>query len=211
MTMTRSSRYVSFGAAAVVGFALVTLIAVLQGGKPEARRVDIAVSPPKSETRISLMYVGSPYCAWSTRPDVMAAVDVIKQRLRDYALENDMGFVALGVATTVEAEAGLRHLNATTDFDVLSVGEHTANAITLDYFWNEGLVPSTPQILVSLRKITWADRGALPGQFTGSVVRRLGQARGAAALMAWASSGNVLPPSSTIENLSSLKYKLTTP
>lgn len=208
MTVTRTSRYVSFVGAAVVGFTLVTVIAVLKGGESDARRVDIAVEPPKSETRISLMYIGSPDCAWSTRSDVMAAVDVIKQRLRDYALENGMGFVALGVATTVESGAGLRHLNATTDFDVLSVGEHTANAITLDYFWNEGLAPSTPQILVSMREITWTDRGTLPGEFAGSVVRRLGRANGAAALMAWASSSNILPPSSTIENPSSfLKYK----
>ncbi|WP_420462906.1 hypothetical protein [Candidatus Palauibacter sp.] len=187
----------------VVGLALVSLIQVFHGDQSDASRVNNEVTPPKSETRLSLIYVGSPDCSWSTRPDVMDAVNIIKQRLRNYALENDMGFAALGVATTANSRAGLRHLNALTQFDVVSIGEHTANAITLDYFWNEGLAPSTPQILVLQREITWADRGALPGEFAGSVVRRLGRASGASALMEWASSSRILPPSSTVVNPSS--------
>lgn len=196
MTATRRSVYVSFVAAVFVGFMLVSVARVFPRTEPGLLRFDTDVTPPKSETRLSLIYVGSPDCSWSTRSEVMGAVRTIGDRLRGYALENGMGFTTLGVATTADARDGFRHLDAVADFDVVSVGEHTANAITLDYFWGAGLPPSTPQVLVLRREITWADRGALPGEFTGSVVRRLGRASGAATLLAWASSPKVLPPSS---------------
>jgi hypothetical protein len=192
---TRRGAFAAFMAALLVGFSAVFLGQLAYRNQPVDRRVEDDVTPPRSETRLSFIYVGGPDCWWSTRPEVMDAVRSIKQLLHRYALENDMRFTTLGVATTGDSRAGIKHLDALTDFDVVSVGAHTLNPITLDYFWNEGLAPSTPQILVLHRKITWADRGGLPGEFAGSIAQRIGRVSGASGLAAWVSSGRILPPS----------------
>lgn len=154
---------------------------------------------PESETRLWFVYVGSPTCPWSTLPETATAVKKLENRLRRYANNQGIGFTALGVANTTDFRAGLAHLGDLGNFDDISIGDHRSNAITLDYLWNEGLVPSTPQIVLFERVVHRSDRGSLPGDFAGTSIQRLRHAAGLSALSDWASSSEILTPSTILQ------------
>ena len=158
------------------------------------------------DTRLWFVYIGSPDCPWSTLPETQEAVRSLKNRLWRYAVDENMGFTALGVVNAVDFDAGLDHLRPLGRFDNVSIGEPRSNAITLDYFWNAGLVPSTPQVALFERTILRSDRGSLPPDFAGTTVRRLRHASGSSALSAWAASSDVLVPSKR----SHVEHSLTT-
>lgn len=117
-------------------------------------------------------------------------------RVANHAGERGVGFSALGLVTTRDFRRGLDHLKHLRDFDEISIGEHASNAISLDYFWNEGLTPSTPQIVVFERVTHLSVQDSLSAAFAGSQIRRLGRATGLAALTQWAASDRPMPPSS---------------
>lgn len=150
---------------------------------------------PESDARLWFVYVGSPACPWSTLPETAKAVKTLEHRLRLYAEDQGIGFTSLGVANTTDLRAGLAHLADLGDFDDVSIGDHRSNAITLDYLWNEGLVPSTPQIVLFERVVYRSDRGSLPGDFAGTSIQRLRHAAGLSALSEWAASKEILTPS----------------
>lgn len=189
-----------FAAAVGLGWLSVTLLRpALHESTPALSRVAPTTpslpAAPSDEARLWFVYVGSPDCGWSTRPEAGEAVKAIESRLRRLASEQGLGFTALGVATTRDLDAGLDHLHEVGRFDEVSIGGHTSNAITLDYFWNEGLTPSTPQVVVFERVVRRSDRGSLTGAFGGTEIRLVGRATGLSALTAWARSTRMLPPS----------------
>ena len=189
-----------FAAAVALGWLGVTL---LRPTPSEATSASSRVTPttpspptaPADEKRLWFVYVGSPDCGWSTQPAAREAVKSIESRLRRLANEQGLGFTALGVVTTRNLDAGLDHLHEVGRFDEVSIGGHTSNAITLDYFWNEGLTPSTPQVVVFERVVRRSDRGSLTDAFGGTDIRLMGRATGLSALTAWARSTRMLPPS----------------
>ena len=191
---------VGFAAAAGLGWLAMTVLRPAPPASTAASSRIVATAPspptaPSSERRLWFVYVGSPDCGWSTQPAAGEAVKTIESRLRRLASEQGLGFTALGVATTRNLDAGLEHLHEVSRFDDVSIGDHTSNAITLDYFWNEGVTPSTPQVVVFERVVRRSDRGSLTDAFGGTDIRLLGRAEGLSALTAWARSTRMLPPS----------------
>ena len=198
MIRQRFGMALGFTAAAGLGWLGVTLLRPAPPTATSPRSVATAPAPPaapSSERRLWFVYVGSPDCGWSTQPAAQEAVKTIESRLRGIASEQGLGFTALGVATTRNLDAGLDHLHEVSRFDEVSIGDHTSNAITLDYFWNEGVTPSTPQVVVFERVVRRSDRGSLTDAFGGTDIRLLGRAAGLSALTAWARSTHMLPPS----------------
>lgn len=186
----------------LVGFFVAFLIAyaTLSASRSNAREPGPATTaavaiPPAVETRLWFVYVGSPDCEWSTQTATQDAVRTLWTRLREHAEQTDLVFTALGVAPTPDFTDGLTYLNRLGSFDEVSIGPYLANTITLDYFLSEGIVPSTPQILVFERVLRRTDRGALPGELSATTLNRLARASGLSAITTWARSGHLLPPS----------------
>lgn len=146
------------------------------------------------DRQVWFVYVGNPDCGWSERPEAKDAIRAVWHRLERRAAQEGVELKAVGVATTADVSRGLNHLSDLGDFDSFSFGDHVSNAVTLDYFWADGVIPSTPQVLVFERTGGRSDPGSLVSNSWKPGVRHLGRASGLTALRTWAASDLVLPP-----------------
>ena len=153
-------------------------------------------APAPTDKFLWLVYVGNPDCGWSTQPATREAVRAIITRTKKEAERLNVGFIATGLVTTTAFRRALDHLDGLGEFDEVSMGEHPTNSVTLDYFWGQGVAPSTPQVVLFERAVDIASQDSFPSPFTNSDVRRLARASGISALTAWAESGRLTPPAS---------------
>jgi len=132
-----------------------------EGYRP-AGRIETGV-----KDEIVLVYIGSAGCVWSNTPELPGIVEKLKNDLYDWSVEQDLGFVAIGVGRDVSVAAGVEHLGKFGLFDEVFAGRSWANSAVQEYVYGRnGGLGATPQVVILLRRSDY--------QSTGKV-RRMGE------------------------------------
>jgi hypothetical protein len=147
----------------------------------------------QSGPQILMVYVGSSTCPWSNLPEVPPAVETIKTRLADYALDRGLSFKALGVALDWSAQRGFQHLSKFGLFDEVSAGYSWGNSVAMRYLGLDGSVPvATPVILVYQQSFVAPRDSGDSGAYEERDRRTLLVKRGNQEITDWANSAVTL-------------------
>lgn len=118
-----------------------------------------AVGPGR---QVVFVYLGSPACVWSNRPETYRAIRTAIRAVAARADSAKVGYTTIGASVAWGAQRGVEHLAEIAEFDEISAGSSWLNSLGIKYFWRDVPgAPATPQVLVLLREIKapLADQG----------------------------------------------------
>jgi len=120
---------------------------------------------------VSMVFVGSPDCTFSTSPEVLAAVRTLKVQAAAATAAAGIPFRAIGVSVNDDPEDGIRFLARFGQFDEISAGGYYGNASAQRFIFGKTPGPAaTPQVII-LERIH--DPDGPPGSFRETVLSRL--------------------------------------
>lgn len=117
---------------------------------------------PRAGTQLLLVYVGSSRCGACRAPELPGYLSTIERHLRSKARSDSMSFVKIGVASELNAQAGVQHLAAMGVFDEVAAGQGVLNHANSHFvaLRHPGL-QATPQVIVLTRSIPEAPTGGI--------------------------------------------------
>jgi hypothetical protein len=148
--------------------------------------------------QLVMVYIGSSTCGWSNDPALPGAVEELKVRLSQDAVERGVSFKAVGVAVDASPDDGMEHLSRFGKFDELAAGYGWANSSAARYLGSSGAARlATPQIVVLTQVLVVPD-GADTDVLDEHFFRETGQSLLAAVagtdrILQWADSPLKLP------------------
>jgi len=120
---------------------------------------------------ITMVFVGSPDCTFSTSPDVEAAVRKLKLEAAAATADAGIPFRAIGVSVNDNPEDGIRFLAGLGQFDEISAGGYYGNSTAQRFIFGRAPGPAaTPQVILLERL---SDPDGPPGSFRETVLSRL--------------------------------------
>jgi hypothetical protein len=148
-------------AAAIAGFLLSATGAIdrVPGisrifGAPRSEGARPTEVPTVDAEQLVMIYFGASDCIWCARPETHELLRRAAAALRQTAEDDEVGFVAIGVALDRDLEAGLDHLRSLGIFDQMLSGSGRANVGAIDMF--QGVMPritGTPTVVVIRRRL----------------------------------------------------------
>lgn len=152
-----------------------------------------------SQREVSMVYVGSSRCLFSSPDSLATVVEAVKLSLARKAESLGYGFAAAGVSLDRSTTVGVEYLGQFGLFDELTVGRGWLNSAAMRYIWQDipGMA-ATPQVLVTVRdfeSVPVGD-GDTPGVSRPPLMRGerlLARKIGSLELKNWLAAGTPLP------------------
>lgn len=112
-----------------------------------------------SGKELVMIFIGSPYCPYSTDSDLPEYVRSIKGDLDQIAYENDIeNFVTIGVAISWETHEGIKLLNEFGEFNEINAGLNWGNTGAKKFIYKrDNRAANVPQILIIKREVEFAE------------------------------------------------------
>lgn len=146
---------------------------------------------PKPGRQLVFVYLGSSRCNPSNQKDVIESIRSSVGLARQQALRQGIGFVSIGIARELSADAGIAHLAGVYGFDEVAAGQGGLNQAAFRFVSRDHPgIAATPQVLVIERVLAPLGTTVDDVEFTERVLLRK---VGAVEISQWTARGAKIP------------------